>query len=153
MRDSQLSTSDFRAFRQALAAAHGTVQDGKEADVMVGAHGAGLAWMVAMDPGSAVAELMPERLPGYVACVEGWDHPRNLRHSALAQADNEGGQLPRAFLRGSTRPGGQKDPRSRDEVPQGEALGQVMGAVSTRAKKDSNRDPFQQQPTGNINRW
>lgn len=35
--------------------------------------------------GSAVLELMP-RLPGYVACVDTWDHPRNLRHSALADA-------------------------------------------------------------------
>ncbi|CAL1158329.1 unnamed protein product [Cladocopium goreaui] len=50
------------------------------ADVLVGAHGAGLAWMVAMNPGSAVLELMPT-LPGYVACVDTWDHPRNLRHS------------------------------------------------------------------------
>eukprot|EP00435_Cladocopium_sp_Y103_P070837 s46_g36.t1 len=52
-----------------------------QADVLVGAHGAGLAWMVAMNPGSAVLELMPENLPGYVACVDSWDHPRNLRHS------------------------------------------------------------------------
>eukprot|EP00434_Breviolum_minutum_P042981 symbB.v1.2.038281.t1/scaffold5881.1/size22790/2 len=51
-----------------------------QADVLVGAHGAGLAWMVAMEPGSAVTELMPA-VPGYVACVESWDHPRNLRHS------------------------------------------------------------------------
>ena len=29
---------------------------------------------------------MPEMLPGYVACVDTWDHPRNLRHSALGDA-------------------------------------------------------------------
>eukprot|EP00913_Durusdinium_trenchii_P013887 g13038.t1 len=51
-----------------------------QADVLVGAHGAGLAWMVAMHPGSAVTELMPPTLPGYIACIETWDHPRNLRH-------------------------------------------------------------------------
>lgn len=49
------------------------------ADILAGAHGAGLAWLVAMPHGSAVLEAMPSELPSYVLCVEGWDHPSNIR--------------------------------------------------------------------------
>merc|ERR1712179_322220 len=50
-------------------------------DILAGAHGAGLAWLVAMPRWSAVVELMPSILPKFFACVEGWDSPSNLRDS------------------------------------------------------------------------
>eukprot|EP00439_Symbiodinium_sp_Y106_P052076 s1967_g6.t4 len=52
-----------------------------QTNILVGAHGAGLAWMVAMETGSAVVELMPGNLPRFVMCMESWDHLRNQRHS------------------------------------------------------------------------
>merc|ERR1712187_468866 len=46
--------------------------------LLLGAHGAGLAWLIAMPKGSAVLEAMPLHLPRHVLCVDGWNHPRNL---------------------------------------------------------------------------
>merc|ERR1712194_509166 len=48
-------------------------------DIMLGAHGAGLAWIVALPEGSAVLEAMPMNLPRHVICIDGWNHLRNLR--------------------------------------------------------------------------
>ena len=50
-----------------------------DSDVLIGAHGAGLAWLVAMPDGAAVLEVMPRSLPRHIVCVESWDHARNLR--------------------------------------------------------------------------
>eukprot|EP00933_Yihiella_yeosuensis_P023819 TRINITY_DN18519_c0_g1_i1.p1 TRINITY_DN18519_c0_g1~~TRINITY_DN18519_c0_g1_i1.p1 ORF type:complete len:470 (-),score=57.33 TRINITY_DN18519_c0_g1_i1:339-1592(-) len=50
-------------------------------DVLIGAHGAGLAWLVAMRPGSFVIEAMPADLPGFIICIDSWNHPRNVRDS------------------------------------------------------------------------
>merc|ERR1712014_474000 len=45
-------------------------------DILLGAHGAGLAWLVAMPRWSVVIEVMPSALPKTFACVEGWDSSR-----------------------------------------------------------------------------
>ena len=47
-------------------------------DILFGAHGAGLAWLVALPEGSAVVEAMPMHLPRHVICVDGWNHLRSL---------------------------------------------------------------------------
>ena len=78
--------------REAVGSISGALKEWHQASVLLGAHGAGLAWMVAMEPGSFVVELMPASLPGYIACVETWDHLRNARHSIYGGLAHVAGQ-------------------------------------------------------------
>merc|ERR1712187_565417 len=61
-------------------------------NLLLGAHGAGLAWLVAMPLGSAVLEAMPLHLPRHVLCVDSWNHPRNLRDTIYGGLAHLSGQ-------------------------------------------------------------